>query len=432
MLAIAGLAAVGLAAILFSGGESGTPVEPVKRDPLAEERRAVDELRRYVSANPDDHKGIVQRCDAALLKVTDSVLAASLRDTRARASTIVEEADATAAIERAMALIREAITKDGAFERVAQIRAQFSESRTVAGSRPRLVALVDRAEQEYRAAWDAAASKSLLMVTDQAHEILAKGQHPEALRALDRFPSQFREGEWTGKLDEARKKIEAAIAKAPPPTKPIWDDYQEALRLLAEPARESRGAELLRDVFRRCNDAEARQRDKLTGAQLDAIAIHGQYAMAAWAARNNDIAGAVSFLESAYSQGFRDRERFDKDPSFDGVRNDERVREVISKSRNKRLGVNCTLLSADEAREFGLPDDRGGFRVDSFVTDSVGERAGMKVGDVMIEIGGQRVPAVCTKETLVTMINSTKDNVDVPIVVLRDRKNITLQVQWKR
>jgi C-terminal processing protease CtpA/Prc len=88
-----------------------------------------------------------------------------------------------------------------------------------------------------------------------------------------------------------------------------------------------------------------------------------------------------------------------------------------------RLGVYVDDLSEGLAEYFGVPDGKG-VLVEDVVDDSPAEKAGIKAGDVILEIDGERI---YDTEGLVEEIREMEADEETPIVVLRKGKKITLK-----
>lgn len=65
------------------------------------------------------------------------------------------------------------------------------------------------------------------------------------------------------------------------------------------------------------------------------------------------------------------------------------------------LGINIQPLTADLAKEFGLPDESSGVLVGGVSTGSAAEKAGLKEGDVILEFNGKKVPTPRNLQLLV-------------------------------
>jgi serine protease Do len=107
------------------------------------------------------------------------------------------------------------------------------------------------------------------------------------------------------------------------------------------------------------------------------------------------------------------------------------VRNLLPQLRTGRivrgqLGVQVlnAPLSAAEARDFGLPNG-GGAQI-SVVTDgSAADKAGMQVNDIVIEFNGQPVRS---SDDLIGMVINTKPGTSVPVKIVRDRQQRTLNI----
>jgi serine protease Do len=91
-----------------------------------------------------------------------------------------------------------------------------------------------------------------------------------------------------------------------------------------------------------------------------------------------------------------------------------------------RLGVYVVRrpMTPEYAKELGLPRP-GGAEVQRVTRDSPASRAGIKVGDVIIEFNGKPVR---DNSELVSVVSSVRPGTTVPVRLVRDGKPMTLSV----
>jgi serine protease Do len=89
------------------------------------------------------------------------------------------------------------------------------------------------------------------------------------------------------------------------------------------------------------------------------------------------------------------------------------------------LGVEIQQVTPDLAQSFGLQKPEGAL-VASVVEDGPAAAAGVKRGDVILKFNGQPVP---DEHHLPEMVAQTRINKTVPLVVLRNGKQVDLQVK---
>jgi len=78
------------------------------------------------------------------------------------------------------------------------------------------------------------------------------------------------------------------------------------------------------------------------------------------------------------------------------------------------LGINIQPLTADLAKEFRLPDESSGVMVGGVTPNSAAEKAGVKEGDVIIEVNGKKITDPRSLQLTVTQISpGTKVNLKV-------------------
>ena len=90
--------------------------------------------------------------------------------------------------------------------------------------------------------------------------------------------------------------------------------------------------------------------------------------------------------------------------------------------RNAMLGIDGESIGAQLAEYFGVKD---GVLVRSVVKNSAAEKAGMKAGDVIVKIDNSNVT---TSREITNALRSLKSKKSFPVVVVRNRKEMTLTV----
>jgi len=84
------------------------------------------------------------------------------------------------------------------------------------------------------------------------------------------------------------------------------------------------------------------------------------------------------------------------------------------------LGINMQPLTPELAKEFSLPDDSSGVLVGGVMPGSAAEKAGIKDGDLIVEVGGKKVP---DPRNLQLIVSQTAPGTKVSIKVLRGNEN---------
>ncbi len=118
-----------------------------------------------------------------------------------------------------------------------------------------------------------------------------------------------------------------------------------------------------------------------------------------------DVERSLEGLRGFHMDGPAMRFRFDRD-----------FNNLFAPSSRRRLGVSVDSLSDQLAQYFGASD--GGALVTSVEKDSAAERAGLKAGDVITSINGERVRDA---EQVVDTMREVGDG-EVTIGYLRDKK----------
>jgi len=97
----------------------------------------------------------------------------------------------------------------------------------------------------------------------------------------------------------------------------------------------------------------------------------------------------------------------------------------FGKVRRAKLGVTVDVIPQYLAEELKIPV-RGGVQLTKMVADSPATRAGMEIGDVILELGGQKV---FTPEDFRSLVEQLPADRAYPIKFLRDGKSLTLEIR---
>jgi serine protease Do len=105
------------------------------------------------------------------------------------------------------------------------------------------------------------------------------------------------------------------------------------------------------------------------------------------------------------------------------------VRELLPQLRTGkivrgRIGVSVGAIAREAVDEFGLKDRKGAV-VQSVSPDSAASKAGLEPGDVIIGFGGK---PVTSRDELVRMVVNTRPGTTVPLRVVRDRMERTVNI----
>jgi len=105
------------------------------------------------------------------------------------------------------------------------------------------------------------------------------------------------------------------------------------------------------------------------------------------------------------------------------------VRELLPQLRSGKItrgliGVSVSNVTPDEVEEFGLKGRQGAL-INSVAERGPADRAGIQPGDVVVEYNGKSVK---NRDELVSLVTATRPGTTVPVKVLRDRKERTLNL----
>jgi serine protease Do len=105
------------------------------------------------------------------------------------------------------------------------------------------------------------------------------------------------------------------------------------------------------------------------------------------------------------------------------------VRELLPQLRSGKItrgliGVSVSNVTPEEVEEFGLKAQQGAL-INTVAERGPADTAGVEPGDVMLEFNGKTVK---NRDDLVAFVTSTKPGTTVPVKVLRDHKERTLNI----
>jgi peptidase M28-like protein/PDZ domain-containing protein len=89
-------------------------------------------------------------------------------------------------------------------------------------------------------------------------------------------------------------------------------------------------------------------------------------------------------------------------------------------------------LRAAEYGALGLDEGQGAMKVTGVTAGTVAENAGMQTGDHILSVGGSKLRPGREREDLRAAIRKAPAGKDVPIVVLRGGRQVTLQAKWEK
>jgi S1-C subfamily serine protease len=90
--------------------------------------------------------------------------------------------------------------------------------------------------------------------------------------------------------------------------------------------------------------------------------------------------------------------------------------------QSRTLGVESESLTSQLGEYFGAKE---GVLVRAVIKGSAAEKAGLKAGDVITKIGGQKVTSPKDISNALRSLSSTKA---VPVAIIRDRKETSVSV----
>ncbi len=98
------------------------------------------------------------------------------------------------------------------------------------------------------------------------------------------------------------------------------------------------------------------------------------------------------------------------------------VPRALMSWRSSSLGIEAESLGAQLAEFFGVKE---GVLVRAVTKESAAEKAGLKAGDVIIRVGGEKVS---TPREISSLVQGARTKKTLPIVVVRNKKEMTVNV----
>ena len=95
------------------------------------------------------------------------------------------------------------------------------------------------------------------------------------------------------------------------------------------------------------------------------------------------------------------------------------------------LGITGGDISDEDAENFGLDDGQGGILVETVSGDSAAEVAGVEQGDIILSLGGKRIPRDRGMDILRRAIRRAQANQEIEMIVLRGGEEKTLKIVWE-
>jgi PDZ domain len=335
-------------------------------------------------------------------------------------------------VEQLLSRARAADGADPHFARRSEVRSILDEARQQAppGSR------VADAEAAYRRDYDArfavAAAEAWKNVVAAAD---AQPDAAGARRALEAFPSQFVDGDWSKLYDERLRLYSERAAKeaeANRPVPPTWKEYQQCMQLVRE-GRIDQAGPRLESVLEKCADREALRKEGVNETQIREMGREGQFAMARYFARQQDAQIACGLIESAIRNGLTDLGRIDTEADFAPIRDTGEFRTLSRQLLvRRRLAITGRPITAERAQAFGLPEGKGGVETVAVVSGTPVEKAGLRRGDVILQVDDKWLPLDDPVQSLGDALFVVKPETLFAVVAWRDGKRVTFTVRWPK
>ncbi len=100
--------------------------------------------------------------------------------------------------------------------------------------------------------------------------------------------------------------------------------------------------------------------------------------------------------------------------------------------RGPRLGITPTIaeLSAEDKKKYGLGEKEGGILIHNIQQGSVAEKGGLKQGDIIIELGGKKIPEDNMWQALRGVLGNLGESKEVTYTVIRDGNRVSGKLKF--
>ncbi len=98
----------------------------------------------------------------------------------------------------------------------------------------------------------------------------------------------------------------------------------------------------------------------------------------------------------------------------------------------RTIGITPADVGDEEITSWKLDKDQGGIKVEKITPNSVGEKAGLHLNDVIISVCGITFGRTDPLADLRAAIGKAEAGKEADVVVIRDGKKVTLQAKWEK
>lgn len=107
----------------------------------------------------------------------------------------------------------------------------------------------------------------------------------------------------------------------------------------------------------------------------------------------------------------------------------DELRRVGKIDRSFKTGISVQGLNRGLARYFGVSEDLTGVVITNLEKRSAGEKAGLKIGDIIVEANGV---AISTEQDLINLVREMRAGDVLRLKVFRDRRFLTAEVKLEK
>jgi hypothetical protein len=105
---------------------------------------------------------------------------------------------------------------------------------------------------------------------------------------------------------------------------------------------------------------------------------------------------------------------------------------ILKMDSGKYLGFSGKDIEDKEADDLNLGEKFSGIKVENVVKDSVGEKAGLKEGDIIVKFDGKKLPRGSALDKLKLWMQDIPFGRPTKITVLRNKEEVELKTVWEK
>jgi hypothetical protein len=428
------------------GNGEPTKVDVTRADPQKAAREAYESLRSFAAQKADDPDAVIARLMEEMPKLDGTPYKSEAEAMLREAQSKRDKKNLARSVEEILKKAAETEAADASYEKRYRILTWLGDARRMCASDAALTKKVDDAEREYNRRYGEAARKAAQPILDRANTLSNQEKYDEAIAALDAFPYAFAETEAAREIarlkEDYRQKRDNARATAPT----LWRTYDQARTACGNDQGEAtwtQSAAKFEEVLRGLGDRAKLQQQSITQQQFSEMGCGSYFFLACYHAHyKKDPEKALKLLQLSMARSLN-LELIDRFPQLAELRKDPRCAALVTRYKKiqeigqrpaasrRMVGFQGQALEESECDALKFGKDQGGMKVVEVIAGGAGEKAGMKLEDVVLAFNGAKLGRVDPLGDLRLALEDAVDGKDYDLQILRDGKPTTLKVRWK-